>query len=52
MAKRKQLRSNIAWSTTEQIGVYGYDLCQDLIGKVTLGDMAFLEMPKGTMVPL
>lgn len=44
MAKRKQLRSSIAWSTTEQIGVYGYDLCQDLIGKVTLGDMAFLEI--------
>jgi len=44
MAKRKELRSNIAWSTKTQIGVYGYDLCEDLIGKVTLGNMAFLEI--------
>lgn len=44
MAKRTTLKSDIAWSTTEQIGVHGYDLCNDLIGKVTLGDMAFLEI--------
>ena len=41
MKKRKQtpLRSDIAWSTPDRIGVLGYDLPQELIGKVNLGDM-------------
>ena len=46
MKKRKQvpLRSDIAWSTPDRIGVFGYDLPRDLIGKVNLGDMGFLEI--------
>jgi len=40
----RNLRSDIAWSTTDQIGIRGYDLCRDLIGKVSLGDMGFLEV--------
>ena len=44
MAKRKQLRSDIAWSTETTITVKGMDLCRDILGKVSLGDMAFLEM--------
>ena len=44
MKPRKKLRSDIAWSTTDRIGVMGYDLCRDLIGKVSLGDMGFLEV--------
>ncbi|MFA7678876.1 MAG: citryl-CoA lyase [Pigmentiphaga sp.] len=44
MAKRKQLRSDISWSTEDRIVVKGLDLCQDIMGKVSLGDMAFLEM--------
>ncbi len=44
MATRKKLRSDIAWSTPERIYVKGYDLCEDLLGKLSLGDMAFLEM--------
>lgn len=44
MAKRKALRTDIAWSTREKITVKGLDLCQDILGKVSLGDMAFLEM--------
>ena len=33
MKKRKQtpLQSNIAWSTPDRIGVFGYDLPRDLI---------------------
>jgi len=44
MAKRKPISSNIAWSTTDKITVKGLDLCQDILGKVALGDMAFLEL--------
>ena len=42
-AKRKKLRSDLGWSTTDRIVVQGYDLV-DLIGKVSLGDFAFLEL--------
>jgi citrate synthase len=38
------LRTDIAWSTADQIGVFGYDLVRELIGKVSLGDMGFLEI--------
>ena len=44
MTPTKKLRSDIAWSTHDRIGVLGYDLCRDLIGKVSLGDMGFLEI--------
>ena len=44
MARRKPLRTDIAWSTTDKITVKGLDLCQDILGKVSLGDMAFLGM--------
>jgi len=44
MSKKTDLRSDIAWSTPEAIGVHGYDLCQDLMGEVSFGDMAFLEV--------
>jgi citrate synthase len=44
VAKRKQLRTDIGWSTEDKITIKGMDLCQDIMGKVSLGDMAFLEM--------
>lgn len=44
MAQRKPLRSDIAWSTETTITVKGMDLCSEILGKVSLGDMAFLEM--------
>lgn len=44
MKPTTKLRSDIAWSTHDKIGVRGYDLCRDLIGKVSLGDMGFLEI--------
>lgn len=40
----KKIRSDIAWSTHDKIGVMGYDLVNDLIGKINLGDMSFLEI--------
>lgn len=44
MARRKTLRSDLAWATPERIFIKGFDLCEDLLGKLSLGDMAFLEM--------
>jgi len=44
MAKRKQLRTDISWSTEDRITIKGLDLCRDIMGKVSLGDMAFLEL--------
>jgi len=44
MARRKTLRSDLAWATPDRIFVKDFDLCQDLLGKLSLGDMAFLEM--------
>lgn len=44
MASQRPLRTDIAWSTPETITVQGLDVCQDILGKVSLGDMAFLEM--------
>jgi citrate synthase len=41
--KRKKLRSDIAWSNAEKIVVRGQDLV-GLIGNVSLGDFAFLEL--------
>lgn len=38
------LHTDIAWSTTDAIGVHGYDLTRDLIGKVDLGGMAYLSI--------
>jgi citrate synthase len=44
MGKRKRLRSDMGWSTPDRIVVRGHDLVQDLIGKVSLGAIAFLEL--------
>lgn len=38
------LRSEMGWSTPERISVRGFDLVDDLMGTVNLGDMAFLEL--------
>jgi citrate synthase len=42
--RHKQLRSDLGWSTADRIVVRGHDLVQELIGKVSLGDVAFLEL--------
>ena len=43
MTERKKLRSDIAWSDAQRIVVRGQDLVE-LIGSVSLGDFAFLEL--------
>lgn len=42
--KPKPIRSDIAWSTSDRIAVFGYDLPRDLIGRINLGDMGYLEV--------
>ncbi|HET7420935.1 MAG TPA: citryl-CoA lyase [Candidatus Dormibacteraeota bacterium] len=41
---RKKITSRLARSTAEQIFVREHDLAADLIGKASLGDVAFLEL--------
>lgn len=43
-AAKKRLKSAMGSSTADRITVRGQDLVEDLIGKVSLGDMAFLEL--------
>ncbi len=43
----RKLRSRLGHSTADQIFVRGHDLAADLIGKVSLGDFAFLELKGG-----
>lgn len=38
------IRSELGWSTPERITVLGRDLCGEILGKLSLGDMAFLEL--------
>jgi citrate synthase len=44
MPKPKPIRSNIAWSEIDRITVKGHDLCKDILGKLTLGDVAFMML--------
>jgi citrate synthase len=44
MKPRKKLRSQMGWSSADRIVVRGHDLPNDLLGKIDLGGMAFLEI--------
>lgn len=44
MRKAKPLRSEMGWSTRDTVTVRGFDLAKDLLGKVDLGGMAWLEI--------
>ena len=46
--QRKPLQSSMGMSTPERITVCGHDLCEDILGKLNLGEFAFLEI-KGRM---
>ena len=48
MRKKKPIRSDMGWSTSERIVVCGLDLPKEILGKVSLGDMAWLEI-KGSL---
>jgi citrate synthase len=40
----RRLKSDIGWSTADRIVVRGHDLVEELLGKASLGDVAFLEL--------
>jgi citrate synthase len=42
MPKAKHIRTDIAWSEVDRITVKGRDLCSEILGKLSLGDLAFL----------
>ena len=42
--QRSELRSDIAWATPTQVVIHGLDLCEDIVGKIDFGDMAFLQI--------
>jgi len=44
MRQQKPIRSDMGWTTVDRIGVRGLDLVNQIIGKVPLGDMAWLEI--------
>src|SRR2546421_10692503 len=48
---RKPIRSDLAWSSAERIVVRGMDLPGEILGKLNLGDMAFLELTGRTPEP-
>src|SRR5437660_1373216 len=41
---RKSLKSELGWSTVDRIAVRGKDLPGEILGRLNLGDMAFLEL--------
>lgn len=41
---RKEIKSDIAWSSVDRIVVHGKDLPNDILGHLNLGDMAFLQL--------
>ncbi len=41
---RKQVRSDLGWSSVDRIVVRGKDLPNEILGHLNLGDMAFLEL--------
>lgn len=42
--KRGNIKSDIAWATPTQVVVHGLDLCEDIVGKLDFGQMAFLQL--------
>jgi len=42
--KKKEIRSDLGWSTVDRIVVRGKDLPNEILGHLNLGDMAFLEI--------
>lgn len=42
--KRTTIRSDIAWSAPDRVIIHGYNLCEDLVGKVDFGQMTFLQI--------
>jgi citrate synthase len=50
--ENRTVKSDIAWATPKKIVIHGLDLCEEIVGKLDLGQMAFLgvfrRVPKET----
>jgi len=42
--KRTEVKSDIAWATPTQVVIHGLDLCDEIVGKLDFGQMAFLQL--------
>lgn len=42
--KHTEVRSDIAWASPSRVVVHGLDLCEEIVGKVDFGQMAFLSL--------
>nr|WP_315591851.1 citryl-CoA lyase [uncultured Cupriavidus sp.] len=42
--RQKEIRSDIAWATPKRVVIHGLDLCEDIVGKLDFGQMAFLQI--------
>lgn len=42
--KHTEIRSDIAWATPAQVVIHGLDLCEQIVGKIDFGQMAFLQL--------
>src|SRR4051812_40263352 len=51
MREKKAMRSEMGWSTPDRIVVRGRDLVNEIMGKVSLGDMAWLEITGALPTP-
>jgi citrate synthase len=49
--KRKKLKSDIVLVEPDRITMHGLDLCADILGKINLGDMAFLQLQRRMPTP-
>jgi citrate synthase len=42
--KRGEVKSDIAWASPTRVVIHGLDLCEDIVGKLDFGQMAFLQI--------
>ena len=42
--KRGEIRSDIAWATPTRVVIHGLDLCEEIVGRMDFGQMAFLQI--------
>ena len=42
--KLGEVRSDIAWATPKKVVIHGLDLCEQIVGKLDFGQMAFLQI--------
>lgn len=42
--KLNEIKSDIAWATPKRVVIHGLDLCDDIVGRLDFGQMAFLQL--------